>query len=786
MKPEHKPFGDPCPLCHFPAVEHTVFHCPEGNPCIKCGLPEANHKPAPETISKHKKYNQGEKGKARTRRYKKTDKGIATSKKFRYQTHESAPMYLGIDGEGQGDKDHAYVYLAISSIDGSFVRTLESPTWREKWNGKGYESGVKSIPTATVLDFLLSLPQGAKLFAFSFNYDLTKILTDVDDAKLYRLFRPEMRAREGKRAAMLGPKPVSWGEYWLNYQSSKFTLKKGNRRVVIWDIFKFFATKFVTAIRTWKVGNPELWERMTEMKDKRGAFDKQDPESVAQYCLEECRCMAKLAQKLTEAHLKVDLPLKQYFGAGSSAGAMLKAMGIKEKLHKPPEMMEDAVARAFFGGRFENSVIGAIRRPLWNYDISSAYPYQTYFLPCLEHGAWKRTEKRSELDSCSNALVRYGFDESRIPSNHKLHPNQLRGQPPAWGPFPYRTKNGSICFPWTSPGGWVYREEYLRGEAVFPHVVMKEAFVYRTECDCRPFERIAHYYLYRNFVGKDEGPGLTIKLAVNSVYGKLAQSVGSAQFNSWIWAGMITSGCRAQILEMMGLVVDLRTILMIATDGILCDYQLSTPKPKNTGTDYFLEEVNGVLQPSLTLRNKKPLGGWEEKCARKGMFLARPGIYFPLYPDEDEMGEIKGRGVGRGVILNHHEDILNAWRYHGGKPVTVANVKRFCGAKTSIHRSRDLPFRYTRASGQNGPTSPSYGQWIHRKVELGFDPMPKREGVNPDGVTLKIRRIEGDELSARYSKTVISKEARELRAATTEMLEQPDFDFSEFTEEGDL
>ena len=43
---------------------------------------------------------------------------------------------------------------------------------------------------------------------------------------------------------------------------------------------------------------------------------------------------------------------------------------------------KDAIARAFFGGRFENAKVGPVREALWNYDISSAYPYQMTFLPC--------------------------------------------------------------------------------------------------------------------------------------------------------------------------------------------------------------------------------------------------------------------------------------------------------------------------------------------------------------------------------------------------------------------
>ncbi len=798
MLPHHKPFGgDPCKLCGCAVSAHVVPHHPAGNPCQKCNLPASQHAPppglpVPETVIRQ--FTPGE----RRRKERDPNQGPAIE-----------PIFMGIDGEGQGREHHAYVFLGVSSSDNKHIYTLEDPTWRPAWRAPAhppqsgyYADGVMGLSTVAVLDFLLTLPRHAKLFAFSFGYDLTKILTDVDDKSLYRLFRPELRPRKGANASMLGPKPVKWNGYELNLQGSKFTVAKEGRKITIWDVFKFFGTKFVTALKTWKVGAPSMWAQMQKMKEKRGEFDREPPEDVIPYCLEECRCMAEIALSLTQAHDRVELPLKAYHGAGSSAAAMLKKMNVKDKIVEMPKEMLEAIARAFFGGRFENSAIGPIRERLWGYDISSAYPYQLCFLPCLLHGKWKHTTKRRSLEKAPQALIRYGFNVGRIPRKHALSPEGLkaRGQiRPAWGPFPYRfgdgsIEKGSICFPWTSPGGWVYLEEYLAGEKLFPHVTFEEAWVYESQCNCDPpFSKIPFYYLYRVLVGKDEGPGLTIKLAVNSCYGKLAQSIGNAMFNCWLWAGMITSGCRGQILELMGCASDLSQVLSIATDGLVSRERLSCPKPRPTGTDFVL---GSDLQPS-TKRNNKSLGGWEEKEASKGMFLARPGVNFPLFPDEDELKDIKGRGVGKGVILHHHDLILKTWLRHlGAESVMVANVQRFCGAKTSISRSgKPGEYIYNRANGEGsteGHTMPSYGQWITRPVELSFNPRPKREkvtmGQRQDWGTLSVRRIRGGGLSAQYDRAVRSAEATELEEATQVVLEQPDVDFQSFdmTEEIDL
>lgn len=77
---------------------------------------------------------------------------------------------------------------------------------------------------------------------------------------------------------------------------------------------------------------------------------------------------------------------------------------------------------------------------------------------------------------------------------------------------------------------------------------------------------------------------------------------------------------------------------------------------------------------------------------------------------------------------------------------------------------------------------PAYGQWIERKVEMSFDPMPKREGINPDGLTLKLRSFPSVLESEPYNRAVgmRSIEALEMRGAADELSEQPDGDFPEY------
>jgi hypothetical protein len=712
---EHLPRGNPCRLCGQPPFRHRLYHRAIGDPCMLCGLEAKRHR--------------------------------LRNAEYRERHNSREDIFLGIDGEGQGRNKHRYVLLACATETGD-----------RSW----YVENQNGLSTHECLEFLTELPANStKAFAYSIGYDLTKILQDVDEKTLYHLFRPELRARKGK-AAIKGPIPVHWQGYTINLQGTKFTVYKGDRYRVIWDIWKFYQSKFVNALRDWKVGSKEMLDRMQHMKDKRADFDKESIEAVRDYCIEECRYMAELARKLVSAHAAVGLKLKSFYGAGSSASAMLGEMGIRNRIKKPPKELNLAIASAFFGGRFENSVIGRIDETVYNKDISSAYPYQLCFLPCLQHGEWKRLKHRKDLKGTTTALVRYSL---------RLNPQDY-----SWAPFPFRTKDGSITFPSTSGGGWLWRDEFLAGERLFPKgVKFEEAWGYYTECDCKPFDQIPTYYKERLKIGK-EGPGIALKLGMNSCYGKLAQSVGHPLFGTFVWAGLITSGTRAQLLDLMGLHQDMRNVLMVATDGIYTREDVLAPVPRDTGTDVeILDQSTGKLV-------RKPLGGWESKVQKKGVFVARPGIYFPLNPTVEEIKDVRARGVGKAVVLENWKRIIESWETYGmTRNAQIANVSRFCGAKSSISRAgKPGAFTYKRAVGAEGPGSPSYGEWITRAVELSFNPMPKREGLNPDGLTLKLRALDPDVMSTPYNKALLSMEARELLQAAMELAEQPEADLTDY------
>jgi hypothetical protein len=630
---------------------------------------------------------------------------------------------IGIDGEGKGRDPHLYTYIAAVDEHGK--------RWQQR--------NPNSLTTIECFEFLLSLPSRALCFGFSFLYDLTKICEDLPDQELYDLFHEQTREKDvGGRLIYT---PVRWNGYKLNYVNRRFSIERGPRQTIVWDIFRFFAKKFTESLKDWKVADADKLERMETMKALRSVFDKQSPTEIEEYCNEECSYLAALGRKLITAHDQADLKLSAYHGAGSTASAFLKRINVREFRGETPERMRLGIASAFFGGRFENAFAGPCRQRVYGYDISSAYPYSAQALPCLQCGRWRHSRAGDGRD---HQLCLVHWTRPRRPGDQR-----------SWGTLPVRLpkgwnglSQGTIAFPLAAAGGWCWWDEFQAARDLDPGLEIVETWDYQTDCKHQPFADIPGVYRERLRLGKD-AQGLVLKLGLNSIYGKLAQSVGlNPPFQSWIWAGNITSGCRAQLLRAMACASDLSSILMVATDGMWSTEKLTLPKPRDTGTSDL----------------PKPLGGWEEKDFPRGVFCVRPGIYFPLEPTDQELENVRARGLGRRVVYEQWRKIVDAFERNEPE-VKLGGVQRFVGAKTGFTIKDGVPVRRA-----------SYGEWILQEIKCGFSARPKR-----------IRRA-GDRLvpwpyvevdSVPYDRAV-SDDAADLSIAETIAQEQPNADFAEF------
>jgi len=197
---------------------------------------------------------------------------------------------------------------------------------------------------------------------------------------------------------------------------------------------------------------------------------------------------------------------------------------------------------------------------------------------------------------------------------------------------------------------------------------------------------------------------------------------------------MITSGCRAQILELLALHKDRANLLSVATDGIYTRERFRVPKPDpkappltgrekrapiplDTGTADALDDKGK--------RADKPLGGWEEKYKPKGCFFARPGIYWPIEPTDEEKNDVRARGLGRKALFTNSDRIERAWAMKK-KTVNIPCEDRFHGIKSSVHK-HELRDKHTgNLLDVEYVAGDEYGNWLPFTVDVSFDPLPKR------------------------------------------------------------
>ncbi len=730
----------------------------------------------------------------------------------------AARRIIGVDGEGHDTPDGRHIYTYLAAVDEHGVCVSEA------YNPEG-------LTHEQCAEMLLAIPRNSLKFGFMFSYDVTKIIEEMSPVDRYYLMRPNIRGAkackntdckkvfggEAKACPACGGREFRSYTRSLRWRGRMYGFFNGSlsigiernqekgigaRSCKVWDCFRFFGCSFVEALKSWspkeippeeRVATEEQIARILEMKNKRGAFETEAPEAVKAYCREECHLLAVMMRKLIQAHDDAGIHLTRYEGAGSTATALLKKFEVQ--LYRGPRAREmagalaEAVACAFFGGRFENSGIGKFKRKVHGFDVSSAYPYALSFLPCLACGTWERvTGRRAVTKALKNAGTegRLCLAQFRVRAISPTARKKL-----AWGPLPFRSAKGSITYG-TNFRGWAWAPELvpaLEG-ALWKGLVdlTGEAWVYETKCNHNPFAFLPGIYRERCRWGKD-GKGIPLKLGPNATYGKTAQSIGEdPAFQSWVWAGMTTATCRGQLLGGIAGARDPWNVLALATDGILATEMLDLPAPRDTGT-FDVKNHKG---------NLCPLGGWEHKPVPEGVFLAKPGLYYRLNP---ELGDVRARGVGRREVYASRTKIERTfarWDRHDMNFAVHLKSRRFYGAKHSIFAratcsacgkgwpgvaeegcpscgKRGDGFKTTMLERADGKVA--YGTWDLRDVRIAFDPHPKRErAIRKGGTSARLHlRDLGGATSATYKPGMTTPEGEIAKMAKEIMLEQEDW-----------
>jgi DNA polymerase family B len=615
--------------------------------------------------------------------------------------------FVGCDGEGIGRKDHKYTLFRMGD--------------RELFNGG------KRLTTGQLLAFILDHPNPNDiLIGFAFDYDTNCILRDVRrerdrpnvKSRLERLLAVEIGALKGEPNSF-----THAGWTWLNFPECgsvgvmmikrnylkvchlhvnaagrAILNKKGrpqsapNSIRTIYETWGFFQGSFVAALKNWRIGNARDRAAMQKIKNQRSTFER-ITRAIRVYNADECVKLATMMERFRTVCLDRDIRPLTWNGAGKLAASLLKQADVIKRKRlleiTPPAVIEFAHA-AYYGGRFEIGRVGMITEPVYEADINSAYPAAMLDLPCLEHGAWRKlkgTKAFQALPDDALYLAETRFDH--------------HGPNIVYCGLPLRTSKGKLV--WQRRGIGVYWSLEIRSAQRLGAVcTFGEGFVYEKHCDCPPpFGFVAERYGERLAIGKG-AKGYPIKLALNSLYGKLAQRIGNPTFQNPIWAGLITAITRAKLNDAIRLTGP-ANVIMLATDAILT---VAKPPPVPVG---------------------KGLGEWEAKDY-PSLFVVRPGLYW------SSGLKVKTRGIAPKFFdkrkTRSFEKVWDAYCAsdafpHGGTPKIPIKVPTFVTLRLA-YRLND----FAKAC-----------QWLKKNIVITFDWTDKRRQGEPAADRRSIRLL---------------------------------------------
>jgi hypothetical protein len=427
--------------------------------------------------------------------------------------------------------------------------------------------------------------------SFSFKYDIDMIFRDIPVAGVRMLVRKNRMHWKGFYIEVLPGK-------WLQVTKDGITCR-------IYDLFSFFATSFVKALKVWKVGTPKQLAKIEEGKGARGAFKLEDLDRlVIPYWREELSLLVDLANSLRDILYSAGIRPARWHGPGAVANYLFsdnKSSQAMPDYDAMPSAVLDAGQVSYAGGRFEAFRIGYYDGPIYSADINSAYPYAMSKLPNMATGKWVHFEGLPPSEVVREATVgmfhiryAYGADAKRAIAYDGM---------PAAGHYRY-PKSGTVHFRHSSPGVWIHAPEFRNFLVQFEMGMFEvfdvlEAWIYEDD-GSRPFSWVEDIYRQRQEWKRAGNPAqLAAKLGINSLYGKLAQRVGGKdgkpKWHNLEMAGHITSTCRAMLYAASW--QQWAELVAYQTDGIYSTAPMEF-LPNGSGTElgqWEVEQYSGML-----------------------------------------------------------------------------------------------------------------------------------------------------------------------------------------------
>jgi hypothetical protein len=459
---------------------------------------------------------------------------------------------------------------------------------------------------------------------------------------------------------------------WLQLSGFDWTTKRW-LTVKIFDVMTFFQSSFIDALDSRNIAVPDI---IRSGKANRSDFTYADIEEIRLYCQMELELLVVLCNRLRDEFDEAGLWVTQYHGPGAVASVVYKQFHVNKHMEPPLPHIEYAAQHAYFGGHFEQFKAGHYEGKVYLYDINSAYPYHIANLPSLAGAEWEYT---SAYDSKAIGvwLVNYeDYTNNHIPSH----------------PLPWRSAKGQVGFPTHNRQVWIWGPEAAYATKIHYGYILHPAN------DSLPFDFVPDLYRKRKqWQDEENGGERALKLALNSLYGKQAQRIGANPLRNggrpaWHqleWAGMVTSGTRAQILAAIAQKPE--SVISVETDSIMTTEPLNLP----TGT---------------------ALGEWGLKEYDWVTYI-QSGIYFT----SDGLGHTKSKTRGIDTRELHHEDVIRFLNSDQTEPLLVSD-RKFIGLgnpRTYLYGQWQDGVKEVRVAGQKRIHSPIHCAACHKGLKMG-------------------------------------------------------------------
>lgn len=570
--------------------------------------------------------------------------------------------FIGWDGEG-------YNAYAVSS-DGTVT-----PQHRYMLFGcseRRYVSGI-DLGTQQCLDLILYVEkQNPKCYhvGFSFEYDVNMILRDLS----------------WRHLAMLNDiGTVIWRGYRIKHIPHKmFSVSKDGVSATIYDVFGFFHTSYLVALKKFSIGTVSEISTITAGKAGRSHFTYSEIQMVLEYWSVEISLLPSLMDSLRKSCYDAGFFITQWHGPGALAAFAIKKY--KLATYRPPKNIPTAIRSAarfaYAGGRFQGWECGEYYGDVYTADINSAYAYAASMLPRLDIGEWQHhtnPQARKASDIRHFALYRISFDAREMES-------QARSKKI---PFPlfHRDKRGRLTWP-ARTEGWYWSPEAAL-VAGSKHAVFHECWEFADNGE-RPFAFVNGAFERRLQLQVEGNPAeKAYKWFLASIYGQLAQRVGwnrntrtPPNSHCLEWAGYITSYCRAFVYRAAVDAARNGGLISVDTDGVTSRSPFNPDRlPNGVGSglgEWKLEHFSGIIywQNGIYWMRKQN-GEWEDPktrgIPRKYLEVtvgqsALASFDFSSRNGNPSIGVVRNRFIGYRQAMQHQ---FTTWREWVSEDVTV-------------------------------------------------------------------------------------------------------------------